>query len=152
MQIDAKGLQNYILDYGWVTEFSSDNSQSANDYYVLCNDNLNEIDEETQKQIAQLRFSGNYDEQAQLQVLDFSSYHFDNLEYLHIGSYGLQECQEVVFSGKLVYILPSFLLFTYSHYTNHINALMFLDLPKLCRILIGERGLRFCHHVIFKGK
>lgn len=108
MQIDAEGLQNYILDHGWVTEFSSDNSHSANDYYVLCNDNLNEIDEEMQKQIAQLRFSGNYDKQAQLQVLDFSSYHFDNLEYLHIGSYGLQECQEVVFSGKLVYILPSF--------------------------------------------
>ena len=29
---------------------------------------------------------------------------------------------------------------------------MFLDLPKLCRILVREQGLQLCHHVVFKGK
>ena len=146
MQIDANGLRDYILDHGWVSEFSTENYSSPNDYCLLCNDDLNEIDEEMQNQIVQLRFAGKYDKQAKLQILHFSSYHFDNLEYLHIGNYGLQECREIVFSGKNCldpFFLPFFSL---------INTVMILDLPKLRRILIGEKGFQLFHHVIFKGK
>lgn len=150
MQIDADGLRDYIFDHGWVSEFSTENHHSPNDYYLLCNENLNEIDEEMKNQIVQLKISGSYDKEPNFQILVFSLSHFVNLEYVHIGNNGLQKCRKVEFSGKNC-LHPSFLLFTYVILIV-INTVMFLGLPKLCRILIGEFGFQLCHHVIFKGK
>jgi len=78
MQIDANGLRDYILNYGYVSMLS-DNHHSINDYYVAWNERLGDIGEDIQQQITQLHLVGRYGNLEVITSLNFSFYQFNQL-------------------------------------------------------------------------
>ena len=98
---DAIGFQNYIMDHGCITLFEN-NHQSPDEYIILNNENLNDIDNKMQSQITQLKFAGRFCMNESIPSIDFSSYHFNkNKEQsATIESRNRKKIKEAYIDGK----------------------------------------------------
>ena len=95
---DAIGFQNYIMDHGCITLFEN-NHQSPDEYIILNNENLNDIDNKMQSQITQLKFAGRFCMNESIPSIDFSSYHFNQVEIIRTGCLAFKECLKVIFKS-----------------------------------------------------
>ena len=96
--LDADGLRNYIIDYGWITSFN-DSNLSPDEYIILNNENMNGIDVDMQSQITQLHFPARYDGIPSISSFDLSHYHFDQLQSIRFGSYAFFRTHEIQFKS-----------------------------------------------------
>ena len=101
LTVDADGLRDYIIDHGWITSFP-DFHQSPDDYVLLNTENINDINTSLQSQITQLRIAGRYGCNQSLPSLDFSSFHFSQLESIFIGCYAFLQTREIQFKSILL--------------------------------------------------
>ena len=97
--LDADGLRDYIIDHGWITSFNNPH-QSSDDYIILNTEKMNDIDVDRQSQITQLRFSGRYDYVPYIPSLDFSNYHFDQLQSIQFGCFAFLYTREIQFKSN----------------------------------------------------
>ena len=132
--IDADGLRDYILNYGFVTKYNNSH-QSLDNYYLLADDDMNDIDIETQSQIRHMRLGTGYDSIKHHSEFDFSDYHFIQLQTLIIGRFGLLECQKIYFTS-----------------TKWLYCIKCIDLPSLEEIIIEELVLQQVSEVAFIGR
>ena len=96
--LDADGLRNYIIDYGWIT-FYNDSNLSHDDYIILNNENMNGIDVDMQSQITQLHFPARYGYIPSIPSFDLSHYHFDQLQSIRFGCYAFLDTNEIQFKS-----------------------------------------------------
>ena len=61
---------------------------------------MNDIDVDRQSQITQLRFSGRYDYVPYIPSLDFSNYHFDQLQSIQFGCFAFFYTREIQFKSN----------------------------------------------------
>ena len=129
--IDADGLRDYILNHGFVTAYHNPH-RSLDNYYLLADDDMNDIDIETQSQIKYLHFVARYDSINNHSAIDFSDYHFTQLQTLFIGRFGFFECRNIHFTS-----------------TNWLYCFKCIDLPSLTQIIIDEIALYKVNEVGF---
>ena len=99
LHVDADGLRDYILNHGWVTTYHN-HHQSLDHYYALAGDDISDIAIEKQSQIKHLHFVARYDNIKNRHTFDFSSFHFNQLQSIFIGRFGLFECRNIHFTSK----------------------------------------------------
>ena len=101
--IDADGLRDYIIDYGHITSFNNPH-QSPNDYVILGSENINDIYDDLQSQIIRLRFAGRYGTIQSYSLLDLSSYHFNNVQFIQIGCQAFFKCYSIQFKSNRIFV------------------------------------------------
>ena len=142
-RIDADGLRDVLIDRGWVI-IAGHNHQSPDNYLLLGNDDVDEIDEQLQSQITRIRFAGKYGEIQNATHLDLSAFKFSQLQVLQTGYCAFPKCKDVVLQGRKHSRRTDVTLFTDPpHYP--------LDLLSLQSIVIGEGGFPDCKTVLFES-
>ena len=106
--IDADGLRDFILDYGAVLEFNEPHQLSDN-YRLLGDDDINDIDDEIQHSITKLALPLLFGVISKLNSLDFSDYKFDQLEILVLGPHCMELFRSLCFTS-IVFTLLFYLM------------------------------------------
>ena len=100
--VDADGLRNFICNHGWVSVLNGAN-QSPDNYFVLANDNVNEMDAQLRSKIIHLQFVGNYGNNQSTSFFDFSIYQFAQVQSIYIGCRAFLNYKKIYFkSNQLV--------------------------------------------------
>ena len=90
-----------------MTEFNEPH-QLSEDYHLLLDDDIADIDDEIQHSITKLYLPKYYGAIHDLKYLNFSDYEFDQLEILVLGTYCLQSISSLCFTGINITILLNY--------------------------------------------
>ena len=83
-----------------------------------------------------MHFVAKYDGIKNQHTIDFSSFHFSQLQSIFIGKFGLLECRNIHFTSK--------------NWLYH--CIINIDLPSLTEIVVDEGGFDHVHEIAFVGK
>ena len=101
--LDADGLRDFILDHGIVKEFNEPH-QLHEDYHLLLDDAIDDIDDEVKHSITKLYLPKFYGAIHDLKYLNFSDYEFDQLEILVLGINCMETIRSLCFTGNNITI------------------------------------------------
>ena len=77
----------------------TDQHNSLDNYHILADKSMESIDDEIRKQITHLHFSGHYGYSLEIRKVDFSSFHLQHVQHIHVMSDSLPACCDVRFTG-----------------------------------------------------
>ena len=87
------------MENGFVTDYPCEH-HSVNDFTVLANERLSDLDPSMQSQITNLRLAGHCGIIQGIYELHFADHNLIQLQHLLIGGFAFGYCRDVVFTSR----------------------------------------------------